>query len=164
MATPTGIFGGPMQALKAMFCASTTFQAWAGAANATEAEANVAFVNVATAPDPMIFIAHYGQTMAQSKNNATAFAVQQSIYVLIEALATETDPDDSVIAFANLVGPVIREVMNQNGAPGNLMILEIAQEADFSITYGPEANEPGDDANNKNAKCQVAFVFRVGST
>jgi hypothetical protein len=116
---PTGILSAPLAALRDMVAASTDFQAWAQAADATEAADHVhLLVAPANAPTPYVLI-DFG-TLVRERSaiaNRTPFQTisTSDLVVWIHADAATDDEPDATLDFCNHVGALWAHLENIAG-------------------------------------------------
>lgn len=144
--------------MRDMVAASATFQAWCGAANATEALDSIVFYQLAAANDfwPKCIVTHDGVHQGQATGPGATFADQLSILLHFEGEPVDGDTDaEAEAAFTETLGAIIHEIRQQNGIGGRVQIIEYSMVIPAMVTYGAMDTE--------NRRIQAAYVFIVGT-
>lgn len=115
---PTGPEGLPYKNLRDLLSESATFQAWVGAANATEALARIhyhGFKAPLTKTRPYALVApatfdsfHWEKTAGGASNHYSVSG--RLVMTLAQDVDSEQDVDDQRTTFMNTTGPIIADV------------------------------------------------------
>jgi hypothetical protein len=110
MTTAIGLLSEPLATVRRMVAASTSFQAWVGASDATSASAAVYLVTSPRHPRPRFALVDLGEFGRDRVVVTTArrFAQREgsTILVYLRADVDEADHDDALLGFCNAVGGI----------------------------------------------------------
>ena len=149
MGDADNIFWGPLELLRNLVAASSTFQTWVGAEDAAAAKASIYLVSV-----PEVSEEDYWTTLASAqpycildtgdgyglhKTAENCFRVDgDMVLAFCDAVASENadDPEAAQKAFMLQVGNTIDDMAALAGTPGYLVV------ADFDIVESPQRSSP----------------------
>lgn len=150
--SPDGPFSTAVDKMRGMIAASSNFQAWTGAADATAAKARVYAVDVNTPTRPFAYVSFpLGESILQLGGYAAG-----QLEIWFEAAVTEADDLDAYYEFMNPVGKIMQDVAKLGGLPGWLSI----PGADFLKLHQAPRRSAREGVSDYY---EAAFVFSYGT-
>lgn len=132
MATPTGMLSLPLSYLRDALADCAAFQAWTGAANATEAKGSIAYVSAPSSLDLPFAVVGFGPSdHALRGRGGLRNAFDSSGDLRLDfwgsvASSDLADEGDEALGFLSTVGAILGELLELAGQAGYLDIVGVS--------------------------------------